>query len=120
MGFGRESVDRGGQRRVVDRANAASRSVLVIALAALALPAAPARADTAHLLLRAKMPAAMAPLARGRSRLRELRSGRIWRVSAGGHRGRRVVARVAVSTRGLRGLLGLAADARGRIFADWT
>jgi hypothetical protein len=53
----------------------------------------------------------MAPLPRGGLVYGELASGRIWRVSADGRRSRRAIARVRVSTNGLRGLLGLARSA---------
>ena len=75
----------------------------------------------AKLLVHAKFPAAMAPLRGGGLVYGELTSGRIWKVSKKGHRGKHPIARIPhVASEGLRGLLGLAADRRGRVFADWT
>jgi len=50
----------------------------------------------------------------------ERTTGIVRRLDAQGRRMPGVVARVAVSTRGQRGLLGLALDRRGRLFAAWT
>jgi hypothetical protein len=90
---------------------------LVLAVVAALLTAAPAQAK---LLAVAPMPAAMAPTPDGGLVYGELASGRIYKLSRSGHRARRPRARVRVATNGLRGLLGLAVDGRGRIFADWT
>lgn len=80
--------------------------------------AAPAQGK---LLARAKFPAAMAPVRGGGLIYGELMTGKIWKLSKTGHRGKHPIARVRhVATEGLRGLLGLAVDKRGRVFADWT
>src|SRR3954451_15285651 len=81
-------------------------------------------------IVRANFPSALAALPHGGLVYGELASGRVWRGSAsghrsrppggGGHRPRRPLASLNVPTFGLRGLLGLAVDRRGRIFADWT
>jgi hypothetical protein len=68
----------------------------------------------------AREPAALAPLPDGGLRYGELKTGVIREVGlAGGGRGR-VIAHVAVSNRGQRGLLSLAVDRAGRTFAAWT
>jgi hypothetical protein len=96
-------------------------AALVGALAAAAWLAAPAGAqDQGTLLVRAPMPAAMAPLPEGGLVYGELRSGRIFQVAADGTRSPGALARVRVSTRGLKGLLGLAVAPDRRIFAGYT
>jgi hypothetical protein len=93
----------------------------VVALAAVTGLIAAAPAADAKLLVRANFPAAMAPLPHGELIYGELASGRIWKVSKSGHRSRRPLTRIRhINSEGLRGLLGLAVDRRGRIFADWT
>src|SRR3954454_1131409 len=77
-------------------------------------------ATPARRIVRANFPSALAALPHGGLVYGELASGLVWRVSSSGQRSRRPVASVNVSTFGLRGLLGLAVDRRGRIFADWT
>jgi hypothetical protein len=73
------------------------------------------------LLARAKFPAAMAPLPGGGLLYGELTTGRIWKLSKSGKRSRHPIARIRhVAYEGLRGLLGLAIDKHGRVFADWT
>lgn len=86
--------------------------------AALLGAAAPAQGK---LLAHAKFPAAMAPVRGGGLVYGELTTGKIWKLSRTGHRSRHPIARIRhVATDGLRGLLGLAVDRRGRVFADWT
>ena len=95
-------------------------SLVIAVVLVLAVGGSAADAGSGRLLIRAKTAAALAPLPGGGLVYGELTSGRIWRVSADGRRSRRPVARVSVSANGLRGLLGLAVDSRGRVFADWT
>ncbi|TML00989.1 MAG: hypothetical protein E6G41_17140 [Actinobacteria bacterium] len=91
-------------------------AVVVILGGLLAAPAAHGK-----LLAHAKFPAAMAPLPGGGLIYGELASGKIWRLSKAGHRSKHPIAHVRhVATEGLRGLLGLAVDKKGRVFADWT
>lgn len=68
----------------------------------------------------AEMPSAMAPLPDGGLLYGELRTGRIRSVDRAGRLLPDPVSTVAVSTGGQRGLLGLAIDGRGRVFAAWT
>jgi glucose/arabinose dehydrogenase len=96
------------------RARAAVPALVAAALAA----AAPAHGK---LLAHARFPAAMAPLRGGGLVYGELTTGRIWKLSKRGHRSKHPIARIRhVSHEGLRGLLGLAVDKHGRVFADWT
>jgi Glucose / Sorbosone dehydrogenase len=95
-------------------------SLVIAVVLALVVGGSAADAGSGRLLIRAKMAAALAPLPGGGLVYGELASGRIWRLSADGRRSRRPVAQVSASTNGLRGLLGLAVDSRGRVFADWT
>jgi glucose/arabinose dehydrogenase len=96
----------------------APRAAAIALVAAGFMSAAPAHGK---LLARADFPAAMAPLRGGGLVYGELMSGKIFKLSKTGHRSRHPIARVPhVSTEGLRGLLGLAVDKRGRVFADWT
>jgi hypothetical protein len=70
---------------------------------------------------RANFPAAMAPLPGGGLVYGELTTGRIWKLSRTGHRSRHPIVRIRhIASQGLQGLLGLAVDKRGRVFADWT
>jgi hypothetical protein len=97
------------------------RALAALGAAAVCAAAGPARAVArTRLLIRANFPAAMAALPRGGLVYGELVSGRIWRVDGRGHRSRAPIARVRVSSNGLKGLLGLAVDARGRVFAAFT
>jgi hypothetical protein len=64
--------------------------------------------------------AAMAPLPGGGFLWGDRVTGEIRRVSAAGHPSGGVVARVAVATTNLHGLLGLARTPDGRVFAAWT
>jgi len=92
-------------------------------LAAVGILAALTAVPAAHgkLLVHANFPAAMAPLRGGGLIYGELTTGRIWRVSKTGHRSRHPIARIRhIDSEGLRGLLGLAVDKKGRVFADWT
>jgi Glucose / Sorbosone dehydrogenase len=93
---------------------------LVVAGAALLATAPVAAAARSRLFIRADFPAAMAALPHGGLVYGELVSGKIWRVDAHGHRSRAVIARVRASSNGLKGLLGLAVDPRGRVFAAFT
>jgi glucose/arabinose dehydrogenase len=94
--------------------------VIAAALVAALAPAV-AQATGGHLLLRASFPAAMAATADGGLDYGELMTGRLWHVSAKGKRDRTPLARIArIESNGLRGLLGLAVDRQGRVFADWT
>ncbi len=103
------------------------RAGATAALAALALPAcgsggseaAPAAAPPSARLAAIPDVAALAPLRGGGLRVGERRTGRIRDLRPGGRPGPGL-ARVAVSTAGQRGLLGLAVDRRGRTFAAWT
>jgi glucose/arabinose dehydrogenase len=96
-------------------------SARVAALAVVASLLGAAAPAQGKLLAHAKFPAAMAPIRGGGLIYGELTTGRIWRLSKTGHRSRHPIARVRhVATDGLRGLLGLAVDKRGRVFADWT
>jgi hypothetical protein len=95
------------------RARAAGAALVVAVLAT-----APAHGK---LLTNADFPAAMAPLRGGGLVYGELTSGRIWMVSKRGRRSKHPLVRIRhINSQGLRGLLGLAVDHRGRIFADWT
>jgi glucose/arabinose dehydrogenase len=95
-----------------------ARATAIALVVAGVLSAAPAHGK---LLARANFPAAMAPLRGGGLVYGELTTGRIWKLSKAGHRSKHPIARVRhLSTEGLRGLLGLAVDKRGRVFADWT
>ena len=94
-------------------------ATLAILLAALS-PAPSSAAAAGRRLLRADFPAAMAPLPDGGMLYGELRTGRIWRVAHTGDRARRAIARVRVSASEFAGLLGLAVDPRGRVFAAYT
>src|SRR5258705_4095927 len=95
-----------------------ARAAVIALLAGLAVTAGPA---DGKLLARANFPAAMAPLPGGGLIYGELTTGKIWKVSKKGHRSKHPVARVRhVASEGLRGLLGLAVDKHGRVFADWT
>jgi hypothetical protein len=96
----------------------AARLVVAVSVVIAMVPAA--AAARSRLFIRADFPAAMAALPHGGLVYGELVSGRIWRVDAGGHRSRVPIARVRVSSNGLKGLLGLAVDARGRVFAAFT
>jgi hypothetical protein len=94
------------------------RFALSLAVAGL-ITAAPAAG--AKLLTKADFAAAMAPLPHGALVYGELASGKIWKVSKAGHRAKHPLTRIRhINSQGLRGLLGLAVDKRGRIFADWT
>jgi glucose/arabinose dehydrogenase len=93
-----------------------SRLATALVFAALLAPAAEAK-----LLVHANFPAAMAPTKRGGLIYGELTTGRIWKVSKAGHRAKHPLARIRhIESQGLQGLLGLAVDAKGRVFADWT
>jgi Glucose / Sorbosone dehydrogenase len=94
-------------------------ALLALALTAAGFAAPPAHARSGRLLVRADFAAALAPLSHARLRYGEL-TGRIWQVDARGHRSRRPLVTLGVSTSGLNGLLGLAVDRRGRTFAAWT
>ena len=95
-----------------------ARAAAIALVAAGLTSAAPAHGK---LLARANFPAAMAPVRGGGLVYGELTTGKIWRLSKSGHRSRHPIARVRhLSTEGLRGLLGLAVDRHGRVFADWT
>lgn len=72
------------------------------------------------LVARAAMTAAMLPLPGGGVRFGELKTGVVRDADSRGRVDPRPVARVAVSTKGQRGLLGLVLDRRGRTFAAWT
>ncbi len=76
--------------------------------------------ETRVLVARAPEAAALAPLPGGGLVFGERRTGVVREADARGRIRRRLVARVAVSTVGQRGLLGLAVDARGATFASWT
>jgi hypothetical protein len=94
------------------------RFALSLAVAGL-ITVAPAAG--AKLLTKADFAAAMAPLPHGALVYGELASGKIWKVSKAGHRAKHPLTRIRhINSQGLRGLLGLAVDKRGRIFADWT
>lgn len=81
---------------------------------------ASAAGASGRLLLRADVPAAMAPLPSGGLVYGELRTGRIFRVDSHGRRSHRPLARVDVSTDGYKGLLGLAVNRNGTVFAAYT
>jgi len=68
----------------------------------------------------AAFPATMVALPDGGLLYGELENGNIRKVSATGRRQTAPVAHVDVSSKGQRGLLGLAVDKRGRVFAGWT
>ncbi len=72
------------------------------------------------LVARAPGAAAIAALAGGGLRFGELKTGAIREADARGRVRAQPVATVAVSTRGQRGLLGLAVDRRDRTYAAWT
>lgn len=92
-----------------------------IVVVAVLLPVAAAHATGGTLLVRANFPAAMAARPNGGLVYGELTGGRIWHVSAKGRRDRRPLTRIkGIDGNGLKGLLDLAVDRRGRIFADWT
>jgi glucose/arabinose dehydrogenase len=94
------------------------RAAAIALLAGLAATAGPA---DGKLLAQANFPAAMAPLPGGGLIYGELTTGKIWKLSKKGHRSRHPIARVRhIASEGLRGLLGLAVDKHGRVFADWT
>jgi glucose/arabinose dehydrogenase len=99
------------------RATAALASITIAAALGFTL-AAPASAASQRLLT-ARFPAAMAALPNGGLVYGELETGRIWSVSAKGKRARLPLARVLVSTNGLKGLLGLAVRRQG-VFAAFT
>lgn len=74
-----------------------------------------------HVLVEdAAFPSVLAPAPDGGLLYGERLTGRIRRVEPGGRLRPEPVARVEVSTEGHRGLLGLAVDGDGRIFASWT
>lgn len=108
----------------------AIRRLARLALAAVTLAAAgcggrqerpdePVRAP-AVLVARAPMAAAMVALPGGGLRFGELKTGIVRDADARGRVDPTPVVRVAVSTAGQRGLLGLALDRRGATFAAWT
>lgn len=68
----------------------------------------------------ANFPTAMAPLPGGGLRYGERLTGLVREVDRRGVKRDEPVAAVAVSTKGQRGLLGLAVDDQGRTFAAWT
>src|SRR3954453_9406501 len=95
-----------------------ARATTIALLVGLAVTASPAHGK---LLALANFPAAMAPLPGGGLIYGELTTGKIWKLSKKGHRSKHPIARVRhVASEGLRGLLGLAVDKHGRVFADWT
>jgi glucose/arabinose dehydrogenase len=106
-------------------------AALLVAVAATVAPgcdsgldrdSAPSRApsSTSVLVDNANFPAAMAALENGGLLYGERLSGRIRAVDSEGNLRTRPVAGVEVSTNGQRGLLGLAVDRRGRVFAAWS
>ncbi|MGH9000155.1 MAG: PQQ-dependent sugar dehydrogenase [Acidimicrobiia bacterium] len=72
------------------------------------------------LVPRADEAAALAALPGGGLLFGERATGRVMRAGRSGRVDRQPVARLAVSTEGQRGLLGLATDGTGRVFAAWT
>lgn len=102
------------------RRNAAAAAVAALLVGCGGSPAVdrPEPARSGELLVRAQGAAALAPLPDGELLFGELASGRIRRVDGDGSV--RDVARVPVSTGGQRGLLSLAVDGRGRIYAAYT
>ena len=70
--------------------------------------------------IQANFPAAMVALADGGLRFGERLTGRIRDVAPDGRVAPEPIATVTVSTKGQRGLLGVAVDALGRTFAAWT
>jgi Glucose / Sorbosone dehydrogenase len=80
----------------------------------------PASPPSAAFVARAPDVAAMAPLPGGGLRFGERLTGAVRDADPRGAVRPGTVARVAVSTGGQRGLLGLAVDARDRTFAAWT
>jgi glucose/arabinose dehydrogenase len=68
----------------------------------------------------ARSPVALTPLTGGGFLYAERLTGRVRRVGPDGRLDPQAVARVAVSTVGQRGLLGLAVDARDRVFGAFT
>ncbi len=78
------------------------------------------RAPVTRLLAHAAFPAALVPLPDGCLLYGEHLTGRIRLVDARGRLRSRPLTAVAVSTGGQRGLLGLARDHRGHVFAAWT
>lgn len=95
-------------------------TVLVYAVLAAVLAAPAAAQDTGTILARAPLAAALAALPEGGLVYGELRTGRIFELSADGQRSARPIARVKVSAVGLKGLLGLAVAPDRRIFAGYT
>jgi glucose/arabinose dehydrogenase len=93
---------------------------MVMALAAWSGPATADAGGGAPLVARARFPSAMAPLPDGGLLFGERATGRVRRVGPDGRLERTAVAGIEVSTRGQRGLLGLAVDDDGGIFAAWT
>lgn len=63
---------------------------------------------------------AMVPLKDGGIRFGERLSGNVWDIDKSGVRSVNPIARLEVSNRGQRGLLGLAIDDKGQTFASWT
>src|SRR3954447_20088458 len=95
-----------------------ARAAAIALLAGLAATAGPA---DAKLLTQANFPAAMAPLPGGGLIYGELTTGKIWKLSKKGHRSKHPIARLRQpASEGLQGLLGLAVDKHGHVFADWT
>lgn len=95
-----------------------ARATTIALLVGLAVTASPA---DGKLLALANFPAAMAPLPGGGLIYGELTTGKIWKLSKKGHRSKHPIARVRhVASEGLQGLLGLAVDKHGHVFADWT
>jgi len=89
---------------------------LVVAVAGCGASAAPAQRV---LVRRARDPVALTPLADGGFLYAERTTGRVRRVTATGRLVARPLARVAVSTTGQRGLLGLT-TVHGDVFAAWS
>lgn len=92
----------------------------MVAMALVALVACGDEGKGRLLVGNAAFPAAMAPLPGGGLRYGERLAGRVREVDGRGRLRPEPVAEVEVSTRGQRGLLGLAIDDRGRTFAAWT
>lgn len=93
---------------------------LAAALLVLSVSGCSHRSADGALLVHAASPVALAALADGSLRYGERLSGRILEVDPDGRARPAPVARVAVSTDGQRGLLGVAVDSRERTFAAWT
>jgi len=91
----------------------------VVAAAALLWPFGD-ETDGSILVADASFSAAIVPLDNGGLLYGERLTGRIWRVDTSGHTDEQPVATVDVSTDGQRGLLGLAIDDAGRVFAAFT